>query len=97
MVGGTADGGCELCEAARVTPWYHEDEQCWVAECEACAVPMVVWKRHDPNPPEEVRVALSSILAEVADRLLPGGYWIDQTPRTIPDHYHAHARRRPVW
>ena len=33
---------CELCRAARITPWYHEDEICWVAECEICAVPMVV-------------------------------------------------------
>ena len=27
---------CELCEAARFTPWYYEDDVCWVAECEAC-------------------------------------------------------------
>ena len=54
-----AEESCELCEAARVTEWYHEDDVCWVAECEACFVPMVVWKRHDPNPPEEVRVVFS--------------------------------------
>ncbi len=34
--------GCDLCRAARITPWYHEDEICWIAECEICAVPMVV-------------------------------------------------------
>ena len=22
---------CELCEAARLTPWFHEDEVCWIA------------------------------------------------------------------
>ena len=32
------DGQCELCEAARLTTWYHEDDICWVAECEICAV-----------------------------------------------------------
>ena len=41
---------CELCEEARITPWFYEDEDCWIAECEQCAVPMVVWRRHDPNP-----------------------------------------------
>ncbi len=85
---------CELCEAARLTEWYHEDDLCWVAECEACFVPMVVWKRHDPNPPEEVRVVLHQRLADTADRLLANGYWIDDRLRSIPTHYHAHARRR---
>src|SRR3954453_15667825 len=46
---------CELCEAARITPWVHEDDICWVADCEICAVPMVVWKRHGPEPPDAER------------------------------------------
>src|SRR4051794_32286004 len=33
---------CDLCEAARITPWFHEDDLCWIAECEICATPMVV-------------------------------------------------------
>ena len=37
---------CDLCEAARITPWFHEDDICWIAECEICAVPMVVWRSH---------------------------------------------------
>src|SRR5205085_1876650 len=44
--------GCELCEAARITPWHHEDEVCWVADCEICDVPMVVWRRHGAQPPD---------------------------------------------
>ena len=42
---------CELCEAARLTEWFHEDDDCWIAECESCSVPMVVWKIHDADPP----------------------------------------------
>lgn len=97
------DAPCELCEAARLTEWYHEDEECWVAECEACFVPMVVWKQHDPAPPEEVRARLVERLGVVADRLWPPGEggrpaWIvDDVLRTIPDHYHAHARPRRRW
>lgn len=86
--------GCELCEAARLTEWYHDDEVCWVAECESCSVPMVVWKVHDPEPPAAVREQLhATLLAVVAERF---GHevWIDDQLRSIPTHYHAHARRR---
>ena len=38
-----ADPHCELCEAAHLTTWYHDDEVCWIADCEICDVPMVVW------------------------------------------------------
>lgn len=87
-------GHCELCEAARLTEWYHEDDQCWVAECESCFVPMVVWKQHDPAPPEDVRVRLhATLLAVVAERF-GHDVWIDDNLRSIPWHYHAHARRR---
>jgi len=85
--------GCELCEAARLTDWYYEDDLCWVAECEACFVPMVVWKAHDPHPPEEIRVVLLTHLNRIAADLLGEHYFIDDRLRSIPDHYHAHARR----
>jgi len=83
---------CELCEAARLTEWFHEDELCWIAECEQCSVPMVVWNEHDPNPPQEVRVELIERLDAVVRRHYSGEYWVDDHMRTIPTHYHAHAR-----
>jgi hypothetical protein len=85
---------CELCQAARLTPWYHEDDECWIAECEACFVPMVVWRTHSPNPPEEVRLSMIGKLEMVAAQHLSKGFWIDDHLRSIPTHYHAHARRR---
>ena len=45
--------GCDLCEAARITPWFHEDDVCWIAECEICYVPMVVWRSHGTEPPAD--------------------------------------------
>ena len=36
------DESCDLCIAARITPWFHEDDLCWIAECTICATPMVV-------------------------------------------------------
>src|SRR3546814_13985213 len=69
------DPDCELCEAARLTPWFHEDELCWVAECEACAVLMVVWRPHrtDPSPADEA--SMLDRLPAVADAQR-GEHWI---------------------
>ena len=56
---------CELCAAARFTEWFHEDDECWIAECESCGVPMVVWRVHDPTPPADVRLRLHERLDAV--------------------------------
>ena len=79
-----------------MTEWYHEDDECWIAECEFCNVPMVVWKVHDPAPPAAVRAELHEKLGAVAERL-GLAFYIDDNMRNIPDHYHAHARRRLRW
>ena len=59
---------CELCEEARFTEWFHEDDLCWVAECDACSVPMVVWRHHSPDPPAAVRAELHRVLTSVMER-----------------------------
>jgi hypothetical protein len=87
-------GNCELCEAERVTDWFFEDDVCWVAECESCAVPMVVWRQHDPAPSEAIKSLLWSRLADVATEFYDFEMYIDDSLRSIPDHYHAHARPR---
>ncbi|HUZ43731.1 MAG TPA: hypothetical protein VMU63_04950 [Acidimicrobiales bacterium] len=85
--------GCELCEAARFTPWHHEDELCWVADCEACDVPIVVWNRHGTEPSEADLERMLGTLQAVADRLFgPEGWYLDRNMRQIPDHFHAHGR-----
>lgn len=91
-------GGCELCEAARFTPWHHEDEICWVADCEVCDVPMVVWNRHGSEPPAADLAHMLGALDAVATGLFgPEGYSVDRTMRQIPDHFHAHARDHQWW
>ena len=60
---------CDLCEAARITPWYHEDDICWIAECEICAVPMVVWRGHGTEPPE---VELAHMHVQLATVVIGG-------------------------
>jgi hypothetical protein len=89
---------CELCEAARITAWHYEDELCWVADCEICEVPMVVWREHAAVPPPTTLAALHDALRGVADaRFGADGYAIDDHMRNIPDHYHAHARDHAFW
>ena len=89
---------CDLCQAAIITTRYYEDDLCWIADCEICLVPMVVWRTHSPNPPEELKQDLHKALAKVADEVLGEGGWsLDDHMRNIPDHYHAHARRPYFW
>lgn len=88
------DPSCELCEAAPFTEWFHDDDLCWVAECEACSVPMVVWRSHDPAPPDAIRGQLHDVLHRVVAAHFVDDIWIDENMRSISTHYHAHARRR---
>ena len=89
---------CELCEAARMTPWYHEDDVCWVADCEACDVPMVVWKRHGSEPPgRDVTHMVEQLSRVAADRFGADQFSVDRVMRQIPDHFHAHARDTGWW
>ena len=85
--------GRDLCEAAVITTRYFTDDDCWIADCEICLVPMVVWNTHDVAPPEDVLERLRSALTTVADAEFGEGHWsYDDHMRNIPDHYHAHAR-----
>jgi hypothetical protein len=79
-----------------MTEWFHEDDDCWIAECEVCSVPMVVWRNHDAHPSDEVKAALHERLIAAAERHFEfdKGLYIDDNMRNIPDHYHAHARSR---
>lgn len=84
---------CLLCAAEHVTEWFHEDEECWVAECMVCRTPMVVWRRHGlPESPGEEEALLGVLEGVAAARYGERGYWIDPERRRIPDHWHAHAR-----
>ena len=87
--------GCDLCEASHLTRWYVEDEVCWVADCEACDVPMVVWRNHGTDPPEADFGHMLTVLATVADERFGSDTWtLDQVMRQVPDHFHAHAHAR---
>ena len=92
------DASCDLCEAARLTPWHHEDDVCWVADCEICDVPMVVWKHHGPTPPDDDLAHMVAQLTRVADaRFGEGGWAVDRVMRQIPNHFHAHGRDPNWW
>ena len=85
---------CELCEAARMTDWFHEDEICWVAECEACWVPMVVWRQHGTDPSDADREHMLRCLDAAARTHYDFDPYTDDNMRSIPNHFHVHARPR---
>ena len=81
-----------------MTTWYHEDDVCWVADCEVCSVPMVVWNNHGASPPDHEVDHMLGALGRVADAELGAGAWsYDRVMRQIPDHFHAHARDPNWW
>ncbi|MDH3679822.1 MAG: hypothetical protein OEV40_07720 [Acidimicrobiia bacterium] len=87
------DIDCELCRADRFTHWYAATEDGWVADCEACSVPMAVWWDHGPDAPAAVRERLLAELSAAADTRFGAGNWrLDTTMRQVPEHFHAHAR-----
>ncbi len=86
-----AERACELCTAARITPWYYEDDICWIAECEICETPMVVWRTHGTAPSASELAHMHDHLTRVAETHF-GPCYIDDHMRNIPDHYHAHGR-----
>lgn len=81
---------CKLCKAKKKTRRYHEDSVCWIADCDACDVPMVVYKSHGTQPTPAHRGHMIKILFELGK---PGqAYKVDTSMRSIPSHWHAHLR-----
>jgi hypothetical protein len=92
-VSASNDENCELCEAARFTHWYYEDEICWVADCEVCSTPMVVWKQHGTEPdPVDIEWMIRCLIEAAAERFGDEVTKVDRVMRQIPEHFHAHAR-----
>lgn len=92
------DPACELCQADRFTHWYAVTDDGWIADCEVCSVPMLVWWDHGPDAPEDARERLIAELTKVADeRFGPEKWFLDTTMRQVPEHFHAHARDHGWW
>jgi len=85
--------GCPLCKGAHITPWLASKCLFYIPICAGCGCPMAVLRDHgrDPSPAEEQRIL--QMLSAVADRHFKGQPWVlDRTQRSIPDHWHVHAR-----
>jgi hypothetical protein len=87
---------CPLCQLKQKTRWYYQDPRGRFAilDCDRCKrrdgtpVPMVVLRRHTPEPMEDETRAIVEIVSE----LFPG-VRLDEDMRTIKDHWHAHLLR----
>ncbi len=77
---------CSLCKAERKTKWYYEDDKVWVADCETCRIPMIVWRDHVMKLKfEDVEHMLWVVLMLFGD-----GVTIRFKQRKIHDHLHWH-------
>lgn len=86
---------CRLCSPEKVTPWYYEDSNVLVfdCDCQKCKVPMVVLKRHTREPNVIEANIMKEKLCAVMKKFYSGKeYRIDKVMRAIPDHVHWHAR-----
>lgn len=81
------DPYCELCEAAKISPWFYEDERIWVPECIICGVPLVVLREHGLGT-----AADNAYMVAKAQELFGADCYIDPVMRLIPDHKHFHVR-----
>lgn len=90
--GNDYEASCELCQAHRISPWFYEDTECWIAECESCSTPMIVWRRHGLPDPETEERLIGRLRATADAHFGEGEWWLDGRRRNIPDHWHCHAR-----
>jgi hypothetical protein len=57
---------------------------CWIADCEICDVPMVVWRWHGTVPPADALSHMHEHLARVAGEQLTVEHYIDTTCAIFP-------------
>ncbi len=59
---------------------------------------MVVWKRHGTDPsPGDIDHMIAALTAAAQTRFGIEPFSVDRDMRTIPDHWHAHARDEQWW
>ena len=76
---------CPLCKAERKTRWYYEDELVWVADCETCGIPMIVWREHTMTVPLSGLIHMCMVIGK-----LFGNARVRVKQRKIKDHLHWH-------
>ncbi len=91
MSSSSSTDDCLLCDAEQVTEWFHDDEECWVAECMVCRTPMIVWRTHG-LPEAEVEATLLSHLERIATERYGNGRLLDRSGASADPGPLARAR-----
>lgn len=88
---------CPFCFPEKITAWLKKYFGTYwkIMLCSSCKVPMVVYRYHTLDPPEKKRKAMIRALKAAAREFFgDDNFYIDEEPKKIKDHYHAHARRK---
>ena len=84
--------GCALCKRERLTTWYYDIGDWWVASCVTCKDPIVVYIHHTMYVP---MAHLDYIYKALRDGLFsaqPTMANYNFHRKSIPDHYYFHIR-----
>lgn len=79
---------CRLIEGEYKTHVHLVSDEFIIVDCETCNVPMAVYHKHQNYVGEDIRERMTRRLIDLFGK----GAEIDTRMRTIPEHYHIHAR-----
>jgi len=90
---------CELCNLEKKTKWYYEDDNWIICDCLMCKEPMLIYRKHTMNIPEEDLSYIFHLLRYdfESPQYLFGtrGKLIFRTfQKKIKDHFHWHIIRK---
>jgi len=82
---------CPLCKKEKLTHWYYEGPEFWIADCLTCNIPMLVWNKHVKDIPEEKKKELVKFVKKhFGDQVK-----IRWRMNKIKDHFHFHIENVP--
>lgn len=88
---------CRLCKLEEMSFVHRKTAAYTILNCSTCKVPMLVLKEHKRECPQGILQAGVIDLAMIANRYHgPNSWYLDDSMRTIPEHYHIHARAGKV-
>jgi len=82
---------CPLCKKEKLTHWYYEGPEFWIADCITCNIPMLVWNEHVKDTPKEKKEELVKFVKKhFGDQVK-----IRWRMNKIKDHFHFHIENVP--
>lgn len=79
---------CSLCEPKKLTHWHHEDDICYICDCETCGGIVIVLKTHR----KPIKNELEHMLNKVRVLFNMDTHTLDFSMKKNKNHFHFHLR-----